>query len=209
VPNTRIKICGITTIDDALAAAEAGADALGFMFYRGSRRCIPVELAANICRRIPPFLTTVGVFVDPSETEVRAAIEACGLSAVQLHGDETPEFCSRFNVPVIKAFRIRDRASLESLRMFSTHAWLLDAYAEGSLGGTGRTFDWEHACEARTFGRPVILAGGLHPDNVADAIRRVRPYGVDVSSGVETTPGRKNPERIRALIREVRGVDNP
>lgn len=204
----RVKICGITRAEDALAAAAAGADAIGFMFYPGSPRCIAVAPAAEIARRLPPFVARVGVFVNPTETEVREVIAAVGLSAVQFHGEETPEFCARFApVPVIKAFRIRDEASLAALPAFAgVQAWLLDAWVKGQRGGTGERFNWDLAVQAGAHGVPILLAGGLTPENAAQAAREVQPYALDVSSGVEAAPGVKNAPRIRAFVAAVGGA---
>lgn len=202
----RVKICGITRLEDAEAAVAAGADALGFMFYPGSVRCVSEEAAAAIGRRLPPFVLRVGVFVDAAEEHIRAVAARCGLGALQFHGSESAEFCRRFALPVIKAFRIRGPESLPALRTYDTAAWLLDSYVTGQWGGTGATFNWDLAAEAVGWGRPVILAGGLTPDNVAAAVQRVRPYAVDVSSGVESAPGRKDPVRMRAFVAAVRAA---
>lgn len=202
----RIKICGITRLEDAEAAVAAGADALGFMFYAGSARRVSEEVAAAICRDLPPCVLRVGVFVDADEETIRATAARCGLQALQLHGTESPEFCQRFELPVIKAFRIRGPECLPELRAYDTAAWLLDSYVAGQPGGTGTTFNWDLAAEAVRWGRPVFLAGGLTPQNVAEAVRRVRPYAVDVSGGVESAPGRKDPERLRAFVAAVRAA---
>lgn len=205
----RIKICGITNLADARAAVEAGADALGFMLYDRSKRYIPPEAVAKITRELPPFVLRVGVFVDPASEKVHELIHSCGLTMLQFHGSESPEFCAQFSLPVIKAFRIADKSSLRQLSSYRTNAWLLDAEVPGQLGGTGEKFDWSLAREAMQHGRPVILAGGLTPENVAQAVREVRPYGVDVSSGVESAPGKKDPKKIAAFIRAARkGMTN-
>jgi phosphoribosylanthranilate isomerase len=183
-----------------LAAAEAGADALGFVFYDASPRHVTPEAAAAIIRRLPPFVIKVGVFVDATEELVVRAIRECGLNLLQFHGEEAPEYCLQFGLMSMKAFRIRDAASLEALRNYPTDAWLLDAYSPGQPGGTGQSFNWDLAREARTLGRPIFLAGGLTPENVAEAIRRAQPYGVDVSSGVETAPGKKDYTKVRAFV---------
>ena len=201
-----VKICGITNPADGLAAAEAGADALGFMFWSSSPRCVSVEAAAGIARQLPPFVARVGVFVNPTEAEVVRAVSACGLTLLQFHGDEPPEFCRQFGLMSMKAFRVRDRASLDALPHCETDAWLLDAFAPDSPGGTGKTFNWDLAVEAKKFGRPIFLAGGLTPENVGDAVRKVQPYGVDVSSGVESAPGRKDHARVKAFIRAAKAA---
>jgi phosphoribosylanthranilate isomerase len=196
-----VKICGITNAADALAAAESGADALGLMFYSASPRHVPLKTAAEITRQLPPFIIKVGVFVNAPEEDVLRAIGECGLNIVQFHGDETPEYCAQFPVMTIKAFRVRDAGSLKSLADYQTDAWLLDAHVPDKLGGTGASFNWDLALEAQKLGRPVFLAGGLTPENVADAVRRVQPYGVDVSSGVEESPGKKDHAKVAAFIK--------
>lgn len=205
--HVRVKICGITSLEDARAAVTAGADALGFMFYTPSPRCVDADTAAAICRALPPWVTRVGVFVDAAEEFIREIVSRCGLGALQFHGQETPEFCRRFVLPVVKAFRIRDPDSLAALPAYDTAAWLLDSFVSGQWGGTGATFNWDLAAAAAHLGRPVILAGGLTPENVAGALRRVRPYGVDVSSGVESAPSRKDAGKLQAFIAAVRAAD--
>ncbi len=204
--DVRVKICGITRLEEALAAVEAGADALGFMFYPASPRQIEPAAAAAICRALPPWVHRVGVFVDVPEAHIRELVQRCGLSALQLHGRESPAFCRRFEWPVIKAFRVRGPESLAELTDYDTAAWLLDSYVPGQLGGTGAGFNWDLAARAVRLGRPVILAGGLTPANVAAAVRQVRPYGVDVSSGVERAPRVKDPELMRAFVAAVRAA---
>jgi phosphoribosylanthranilate isomerase len=199
--SVRVKICGITNLADAQVAVEAGADALGFMFYDRSPRSISTKTAAEISRALPPFTLRVGVFVNPSEELVFRAIGECGLSLLQFHGDEPPAFCTQFGLMSMKAFRIRDAGSLKALPEYRTDAWLLDAYASDTLGGTGEKFNWDLAVEVQKLGKPVFLAGGLTPENVADAIRQVQPFGVDVSSGVESSPGKKDHAKVRAFIK--------
>ena len=203
----RVKICGITSVEDALAAVEAGADALGFMFYPASPRVVRAATVRSITDRLPPFVARVGVFVDAPESEVRSAVRECGLDTVQLHGGELPEICRRLApLGVIKAFRMEGEATLARLADYRDWAWLLDAYVAGAHGGTGKTFNWEWAAEAVRRGGRVILAGGLTPENVGRAVSAVRPYAVDVSSGVESSPGRKDPVRMRALVAAVRAA---
>jgi phosphoribosylanthranilate isomerase len=205
--STRVKICGITKLADAQAAVEAGADALGFIFYKKSPRHMTIPAVAEISKQLPPFVLRVGVFVNASEELVTRAIGECGLSLLQFHGDEPPEFCLRFGLMSMKAFRIRDAESLKELSKYPTEAWLLDAYLAENLGGTGEKFNWDLAVEAQKFGKPFFLAGGLTPENVAAAVRKVQPFGVDVSSGVESSPGKKDHAKVRAFITNVRQVE--
>jgi phosphoribosylanthranilate isomerase len=202
----RVKICGITRLEDANVAVAADADALGFMFWDKSPRAVTVETASVICRGLPPFVSKVGVFVNAEAGQVLETIAACGLDAVQFHGEETPEFCAQFALPVIRAVRVRDHQSLDELTRYATSAWLLDSHVPGQRGGTGVTFNWALAAEAVQLGRPVVLAGGLTPDNVAAAVRAVLPYAVDVSSGVETAPGRKDAAKIQAFVTAAKGA---
>jgi len=204
--SVKVKICGITSVEDALAATEAGADALGFVFWEGSPRFLPTHRAAEIARRLPLWVLKTGVFVNPSDDLVLRVIGECGLNLLQFHGEEPPEFCLRFGVMSMKAFRVRDAASLDDLPKYATDAWLLDTYVAGKPGGSGETFNWALAREAQRRGRPVFLAGGLTPANVAEAIRQARPYGVDVSTGVEISPGKKDPAKVRAFIEAARAT---
>jgi phosphoribosylanthranilate isomerase len=203
----KVKICGITNLADGMAAAEAGADALGFVFYDQSPRCVSVEAAAGLIRQLPPFVMKVGVFVNAPEDLVVQAIRDCGLNLLQFHGEESPEYCLQFGLMSMKAFRIRDAASLQALLGYHTDAWLLDAYTPDKPGGTGETFNWDLALEAQAWGRPIFLAGGLTPENVTGAVRRAQPYGVDVSSGVETAPGRKDHAKVKAFIQAAKSVE--
>jgi phosphoribosylanthranilate isomerase len=203
---TRVKICGITNLADALAAADAGADALGLNFYEKSPRHISLKTAAEVSQKLPPFVMRVGLFVNAPEELVMRAIGECSLTMLQFHGDEPPEFCTQFGLMSMKAFRIRDAESLRQIPQFETDAYLLDAYSPDARGGTGETFNWDLAIEAQAFGKPIFLAGGLTPENVADAVRKVKPFGVDVSSGVESSPGKKDHAKIRAFIAAVRTV---
>ena len=195
-----VKICGITRPEDARAAVEAGADALGFVFYPGSPRFVALDAAAAIARELPPYIVRVGLFVDAPPDEVVAAVAACGLNLLQFHGEEPPDYCLQFGLMSMKAFRVRDAASLDALPNSPTDAWLLDAYVPGQLGGTGESFNWDLALQAGRYGRPIFLAGGLTPENVGEAVRRARPYAVDVSSGVEAAPGRKDHAKVRAFV---------
>ncbi|HHN64012.1 MAG TPA: phosphoribosylanthranilate isomerase [Nitrospirae bacterium] len=201
---TRVKICGITNLEDARLAVEYGADALGFVFYEGSPRHVFPETVREIISHLPPFVTTVGVFVNAPPQEIRELMDLAGLDVVQLHGDEPQEECSLFP-RVIKAFRVRELSDIERLKGYSVSAYLLDAYDPEVPGGTGQTFNWDIAVEAKKYG-PIILAGGLTPENVADAVSRVRPYAVDVSSGVEAQKGKKDPEKMRLFIERVKKI---
>ncbi|HEY5346251.1 MAG TPA: phosphoribosylanthranilate isomerase [Verrucomicrobiae bacterium] len=197
---TQVKICGVTNVADALAAAGAGADMIGLNFYEKSPRYISVAQAAEISRTLPPFVLRVGVFVNPDEALVMRALGECNLSLLQFHGDEDSDFCTQFGIMSVKALRVRDAESLAALANFNTDAFLLDAYSKSGLGGTGEKFNWELAVEAQKFGKPIFLAGGLTPENVADAVKQVRPFAVDVSSGVESAPGKKDAAKVRAFI---------
>jgi len=203
---TKVKICGVTNVADALAAAGAGADMIGLNFYEGSPRHVTAAQAAEIARALPPFVLRVGVFVNPAEDLVLRALGECNLNLLQFHGDEPSEFCTQFGVMSMKALRVRDAESLKTLENFHTDAFLLDAHSKAGLGGTGEKFNWELAVEAQKFGKPVFLAGGLTPENVADAVRQVRPFAVDVASGVESAPGKKDAAKVRAFIAAVRAA---
>jgi phosphoribosylanthranilate isomerase len=203
---TKVKICGITSVADGLAAAEAGADMIGLMFAPQSPRLISVHTAAEISRALPPFMLRVGVFVNPDESQVMEAIAACGLNLLQFHGDEPSDFCTQFGLMSVKALRVKDADSLFALENYATDAFLLDAYSKAGLGGTGETFNWEMAIEAQKYGKPIFLAGGLTPENVADAVTTVNPFAVDVSSGVESAPGKKDAGKVRAFIRAVKNL---
>jgi phosphoribosylanthranilate isomerase len=205
--SVRVKICGVTNVEDAMAAVEAGADALGFIFYEPSPRYVSPEVAGNIIRELPPFVAKVGVFVNAVEHTMLITAAQIGLDTLQLHGDEPPAPWRSCSLNTIKAFRVRDADSLRVLPDYDTSAWLLDSFVPDKLGGTGAKFNWDLAVEARKLGRPIILAGGLTPENVADAVRKVRPYAVDVSSGVEAAPGKKNHAKVRAFIKAVRRVE--
>jgi phosphoribosylanthranilate isomerase len=212
---TRIKICGVTRVEDALAAAHAGADAIGLNFWPGTPRRVAHGQARAIAEALPPFVAIVGLFVDPAADEVRAALDAVPLSALQFHGREDAAFCRSFGLPYLKAIPVAAEGDLlESLSSFGDAAgWLLDAPPSGGLpGGTGRTFDWARV--PAKLPRPLVLSGGLDPGNVGEAIRRTRPWAVDVSSGVEArgadgspVKGIKDAARIAAFVAEVRHAD--
>ncbi|TRX75716.1 phosphoribosylanthranilate isomerase [Pseudomonas mangiferae] len=200
----RCKICGITRVEDALAAAEAGADAIGLVFYSRSPRAVNIRQARAIIAALPPFVTTVGLFVDASRCELNETLDAVPLDLLQFHGDETPEHCEGYHRPYIKALRVRPGEDIAATaRSYSgASGILLDAFVAGVPGGTGETFDW--SLIPADLPKPLILAGGLAPGNVAEAIRQVRPYAVDVSGGVEASKGIKDAEKVRAFLREVR-----
>jgi phosphoribosylanthranilate isomerase len=203
----RIKICGITRLEDALEAARLGADALGFNFWPPSRRHVSPAVAHRIIARLPPFVTPVGVFVNQPEGEMRAIAAEAGIQAFQLHGAEPPELCARLPLPVLKAIPVDQVRTLSKLLSYEVSAFLLDTPSRG-FGGSGEPFDWSLA-EGVSDAAPVILAGGLTPENVAAAIRAVRPYAVDVASGVETSPGVKDAALMARFVAAVREVGLP
>ncbi len=201
-----VKICGITSVEDAQAVEQAGADAVGLMFYEGSPRHIALEQAKAIVDSLSNTIVRVGVFVNSEESFVRQAMEICTLNMLQFHGDETPEYCARFEIMTLKAIRVSDESSLKEMERYSADGFLLDAFSENSLGGTGETFNWELAKRATKSGRPIFLAGGLTPENVAEAVKAVRPFAVDVSSGVESEPGKKDAAKVRAFVAAAKGA---
>lgn len=205
----KVKICGVTSLDDAMACVEAGTDALGLNFYEPSPRFLTLEKAAEITKHMPPFVARVGLFVNASEDTVRRTIEKTGINTLQFHGDETPEFCSKFApMKVIKAFRMQGADTLRQLADYNVDAWLLDSYEAGTPGGTGMIFSWDLARQAKDEGKPIILAGGLDPENVAEAIHETWPYAVDVASGVESEKGKKDISMVRRFIETVRQVEH-
>ncbi|MFH1494934.1 MAG: phosphoribosylanthranilate isomerase [Pseudomonadota bacterium] len=201
---TRSKICGITRAEDGVVAAQHGADAIGLVFYPPSPRYVTLAQATAIVAALPPFITTVGLFVNPDATEVEAVLGELRLDLLQFHGDETPEFCASFGVPYLKAVRVKPGVDLiqYAIRFRGAKGLLLDAFVEGKAGGTGESFDWGLIPDGLPL--PVILSGGLGPANVKAAIERVKPWAVDVSSGVEASKGIKDAARIAAFMREVR-----
>lgn len=207
VRRTRIKVCGITDRDQALAIAALGVDALGFIFVAASPRCVAAEQVRAIVAALPPFVTTVGVFMDHDPELVNQIARSCGLSMVQLHGKESAEYCRAMELPVVKAFRVRPDALpvLTAYRQV-VKGFLLDTYRAGQAGGTGATFDWELVGQLALPG-PLLLAGGLTADNVGAAIRQLRPFAVDANSGVELSPGRKDLEQVKRLVAEARLAD--
>lgn len=203
---TRIKICGITNVDDACYAVDAGADAIGLVFYEPSPRCVSVDVAAEIASALGPFVTLVGLFVNASSETVNKVLKSVPLSLLQFHGDETALFCEQFSPPYMKALRMREDVDVEAFAndYTSAVAILLDAYLPGVPGGTGEQFDWQRV--PKQLSKPVVLAGGLTPDNVASAIQTTRPYAVDVSGGVEKQAGIKDHQRILQFIQQTRSA---
>jgi len=205
----KIKICGITNADDALAAVAAGADALGFVFHKTSPRYVTVEVVRRIVALLPPFVLPVGVFVNEDIKVVRDLMDSCRLALAQLHGDESAAYCEQLGRPMLKAIRLRDMGSFLSLAEYKGRAgvrgFVIDTYAASAYGGTGQTTDWSLAAESAKTAA-ILLAGGLTPDNVGEAIVKVRPYGVDVSSGVEASPGKKDHAKVKAFIQAVQLV---
>ncbi|MDT8363380.1 MAG: phosphoribosylanthranilate isomerase [Nitrosomonas sp.] len=204
----RVKICGITRLEDALAAVESGADAIGFILWEQSARFIPPAQAEKIVKSLPPFVHAVGVYVNPEKRWVEESSVLAGLNLLQFHGDETPEFCNQFNLPYIKALRVREGLDLlqYAQQFVGARGLLLDAYRAGIPGGTGCVFDWKLIPSVLPI--PWVLSGGLHPENIAEAIQRTHPSAVDVSSGVETTPGIKDINKIAAFMQGVRTCEN-
>lgn len=195
----RVKICGITNSEDAQAAVELGADALGFVFAKSSRR-VTKEQAKDIIEKLPPFVSPVGVFVDEEVKTIKDICDFCGVHTVQLHGNEDPLYIHDLTgYKIIKAFRIKEEDDLVCLSQYKPHAFLLDSYVKGVMGGTGVAFNWEIARQAHKYGA-IILSGGLTPENVKEAIQVVKPYAVDVSSGVEASPGKKDKALIKRFI---------
>lgn len=205
----KIKICGITSEEDAQVAIAAGADALGFVLYKSSPRVVHPEVVRRIIAGLPPFVLPVGVFVNEDAGTVRDLMDECGLALAQLHGDEPASYCQTLGRPALKALRLKDRGTFLALAEYQGRAnvrgFVIDAFSERAYGGTGQTVDWTLAAEAARSA-PILLAGGLTPANVAEAIRQVGPYGVDVSSGVEARPGKKDPAKVKAFIEAARLV---
>lgn len=205
---TRVKVCGMTDQAEAEAIAALGVDALGFIFVQSSPRCVQVETVRAIAAALPPLVTLVGVFMNEEAARVNDIVQACGLSMIQLHGDESPDYCRAMRRPVLKAFRVREDGlpDFEPYRQ-AVKGFLLDTYRPGMAGGTGAAFDWGVVPRLRLPG-PLILAGGLTPDNVGDAIRTIHPFALDVNSGVESSPGRKDLDKVRRVLSEVRLADH-
>jgi phosphoribosylanthranilate isomerase len=209
VLRTRVKICGLTSVEEAVLAASLGADAIGLVFYPRSKRALSVDAAVPIREALPAFVSAVGLFVNPTEAEIETVLKHLHLDCLQFHGDESPQFCASFGLPYMKAIRVRDGLDLEReiAKYTTSSAILLDSYDPHFAGGTGTRFNWEIAAGAVQAGEQrIVLAGGLDAQNVAAAIQQVQPYAVDVSSGVESAPGRKCPERMQAFFSEVKSV---
>ncbi len=206
----KVKICGITNLEDALAAVELGADMLGFNFYTGSKRYVEPATAADIVENVASRAETIGVFVNADMEAIQRTVDIVGLSAIQLHGDETPEFVAKISeacgVPVIKAIRVSADFCPEEVRDFPADSILLDVFSPAAFGGTGERFDWNIAVAAKEHTDRLFLAGGLTPKNVAEAVKLVRPYAVDVASGVESSPGKKDAKKMEAFIRNAKGI---
>ncbi len=204
---TRVKVCGITRREDALAAVEAGVDAIGLVFYPPSPRCVSVEQAAAIVRELPPFVTSVGLFVNADAETIAEVVGEVQIDLIQFHGNECPDYCATHARPWIRALRMKDDIDLaaEAARFAGARGLLLDAYRPGVPGGTGETFDWSRI-PAALAGR-IVLAGGLDPDNVEQAVRQVRPFAVDVSGGIEAAPGIKDSDKMRRFVQAVRRGD--
>ena len=201
----RVKICGITNLEDALLTARLGADALGFIFYEKSPRYVSPQKAATIIQQLPPFVTPVGVFVSTQRESIQTIIQQTRVRAIQLSGDETPRDCTGFIVPVIKSFRIRKLEDIDSVRNYTISAAMLDGASDREYGGSGTLADFTIAKEIRKF-HLLILAGGLHLDNILDAVLATQPYAIDLSSGVESQPGKKDPEKLQLLFKRLQSL---
>ncbi len=199
------KICGITNLSDAQAAAVHGASAIGFIFYEKSSRAISIEDAKFISRHLSNDISKVGVFVNRDKAFIEEAIRSVSLNIIQLHGDETPGFCNQFDVPVLKALRIKDKASFSAMSDYNVDGFLLDTFSNKQYGGTGETFDWSLINEQ--IDTPIILSGGLNPDNILDAIDSVNPAAIDVNSGVELSPGKKDHQKINLLFENLKNTN--
>ena len=199
------KICGITNLSDAQAAAVHGASAIGFIFYEKSSRAISIEDAKFISRHLSNDISKVGVFVNHDKAFIEEAIRSVSLNIIQLHGDETPGFCNQFDVPVFKAVRIKNEASLSVMDQYNVAGFLLDTFSNKQYGGTGETFDWSLINEQ--IDTPIILSGGLNPDNILDAIDSVNPAAIDVNSGVELSPGKKDHQKINLLFENIKNTN--
>ena len=199
----KVKICGMTNLKDVKVAVDGGVDAVGFIFYKKSPRLVTMQAVREIVLELPPFVDSVGVFVNETAEQINKISDHCKLDRVQLHGDESPAFCKKIRRRVIKAIRVKDIQSLKKLSDYPVSSFLLDTFSEDQYGGTGKVFDWNLAYSAKKYG-PIILAGGLTPINVRQAIQRIQPYGVDVCSGVESQPGIKDHKKMKAFLKNVK-----
>lgn len=199
----KVKICGMTNLKDVKVAVDGGVDAVGFIFYKKSPRSVTMQAVREIVLELPPFVDSVGVFVNETAEQINKIADHCKLDRVQLHGDESPAFCKKIRRRVIKAIRVKDIQSLKKLSDYPVSSFLLDTFSEDQYGGTGKVFDWNLAYSAKKYG-PIILAGGLTPINVHQAIQRIQPYGVDVCSGVESQPGIKDHKKMKAFLKNVK-----
>ena len=199
----KVKICGMTNLKDVKVAVDGGVDAVGFIFYKKSPRSVTMQAVRKIVLELPPFVDSVGVFVNETAEQINKISDHCKLDRVQLHGDESPAFCKKIRHRVIKAIRVKDIQSLKKLSDYPVSSFLLDTFSEDQYGGTGKVFDWNLAYSAKKYG-PIILAGGLTPINVRQAIQRIQPYGVDVCSGVESQPGIKDHKKMQAFLKNVK-----
>ena len=199
----KVKICGMTNLKDVKVAVDGGVDAVGFIFYKKSPRSVTMQAVREIVLELPPFVDSVGVFVNETAEQINKIADRCNLDRVQLHGNESPTFCKKIRRHVIKAIRVKDIQSLKKLSDYPVSSFLLDTFSEDQYGGTGKVFDWNLAYPAKKYG-PIILAGGLTPINVHQAIQRIQPYGVDVCSGVESQPGIKDHKKMKAFLKNVK-----
>lgn len=204
----KVKICGITNYDDAAMAAELGADALGFIFAASPRQISP-ENARDIIKKLPPFVKSVAVFVNEDQERIDEIIEYCGIDIVQLHGDESPAMCEYFMPGAIKTFRVKDESVLDKIPLYAgtVKAFLMDTYSEKAAGGTGKVFNWDIAIKAKQFNIPLILAGGLNPANIEEAVIKVNPYAIDIVSGTESSPGKKDHGLMKQLFEKIREIE--
>ena len=199
----KVKICGMTNLKDVKVAVDGGVDAVGFIFYKKSPRSVTMQAVRKIVLELPPFVDSVGVFVNETAEQINKIADRCNLDRVQLHGNESPTFCKKIRRRVIKAIRVKDIQSLKKLSDYPVSSFLLDTFSEDQYGGTGKVFDWNLAYPAKKYG-PIILAGGLTPNNVRQAIQRIQPYGVDVCSGVESQPGIKDHKKMQIFLKNVK-----
>ena len=199
----KVKICGMTNLKDVKVAVDGGVDAVGFIFYKKSPRSVTMQAVRKIVLELPPFVDSVGVFVNETAEQINKIADRCNLDRVQLHGNESPTFCKKIRRRVIKAIRVKDIQSLKKLSDYPVSSFLLDTFSEDQYGGTGKVFDWNLAYPAKRYG-PIILAGGLTPNNVRQAIQRIQPYGVDVCSGVESQPGIKDHKKMQIFLKNVK-----